>query len=174
MKTLDVRTLRSADSSGDLAYEVINGIIPYPGRPTLNTHVRYVFAYSLYAACSKAGFAGYLCSLSAMTSGEELEALLVQALKEKAYGFIHMTGGMQLEQIGDGMGFHYFAVAANAFRAMAAYAEGDEFSSITISLAYESVQGLAPIALEQCRASEGKTTQLRSYIEYVAQLHSMR
>jgi hypothetical protein len=173
IKKLDARTLRLADASKDSAYEVINGIVPYPGRANLDAHVRYVFAYSLYAACSKADLTRYLCSLSAMNSGEQLEMILIQALKEKAYGFIHLTGGFQLEELGQGMGFYYFVVAASAFRAMAAHAEDDEYSSIAISMANHTVQSLAPIALDQCRASEGKTAQLKNYIEYTAKLDSM-
>lgn len=164
---LNVKLLRRADESRESAYEVINGMVPTPGKLRLDTHSRYIFAHSLFRGGAQAGLGGYLCSLSVFTAGEELELLLLDALKKREFGFIHLTGGMQLDQIGETTGFHYFNVAAAAFRIMAAKAEGDEFSSLTISMQCEIVRSLIPLALDQCAKSDGKMSQLREYIKVI-------
>jgi hypothetical protein len=167
IEAVPVADLRRLDDTQETAYEIMNGMLPANSPSPTDIYLRYIFSHSMYRATARAQILRHTCVLCGMNAAEDLEGILHAALASHAYGFIHLTGGSQLEQLGSELSYPFFNAAANALRIMASAEEGSELSKISIAMQRTQFQQLLPMAREQC-ANDGKKAQrLNQYAQIV-------
>lgn len=89
--------------------------------------------------------------------------MLHEALRAKAYGFIHLTGGMQLGALADLSGKAYYNVALHALSAAASRAEGGQFADLNCEMARSFALPYFAIAKNQHSENESSRKLFQLY-----------